>query len=160
MFFCTMLSIIYGIGHDFVTANVAVEYFTVYHKFMVASDSPVVMALIWGIVNTYWLGTIAGILLVLANSLGKWPRVPYSSLMRWAINGTVMQWLCAMLILAYALKNPSLIPGSLLDMMDGNQKLGAVLLTHNWSYLSSILLVITLVTLTAMNRSKLRHVKV
>lgn len=38
-----------GLAIDLVTANVAVEYFTVHHPKVVDSESPWVMALVWGV---------------------------------------------------------------------------------------------------------------
>ena len=52
-----------GIAIDVVTANVAVEYFTVYHPHVVDSNSPWVMALVWGVGASWWFGAIASVLL-------------------------------------------------------------------------------------------------
>lgn len=43
-----LLSCLLGIALDMVTANVAVEYFTGHHPHVVDSDSPWVLALVWG----------------------------------------------------------------------------------------------------------------
>lgn len=45
----------YGTCQDLVTAHIFVEYFTVAHPLIFPSDSPVVMALIWGVLATWWL---------------------------------------------------------------------------------------------------------
>lgn len=60
-----LLSIAYGIAHDLVTAHIWVEYFTVHHAKIIESESPIAMALLWGFLATFWVGLIAGILMVL-----------------------------------------------------------------------------------------------
>ena len=40
----------YGILHDLITAHVCVEYFTIGHPRIVDSESPLVLALVWGVV--------------------------------------------------------------------------------------------------------------
>ena len=65
----------YGILHDMVTAHVCVEYFTVAHPFVIASQSPIVLALVWGVIATWWVGLILGLGLTAAANLGSRPRI-------------------------------------------------------------------------------------
>jgi hypothetical protein len=60
---CTLAAVGYGILHDLVTAHVCVEYFTEWHPQMVSSRNPVVLALVWGVVATWWVGALLGVLL-------------------------------------------------------------------------------------------------
>ncbi len=49
-------AICYGILHDQVTAHVCVEYFTVGHVSLVSTTDPTVLAFVWGVVATWWVG--------------------------------------------------------------------------------------------------------
>jgi hypothetical protein len=50
---CVLSAITYGILHDQVTARICVEYFTIGHPPMFATDSPTFLALGWGILATW-----------------------------------------------------------------------------------------------------------
>ncbi|MEZ6242614.1 MAG: hypothetical protein R3B57_06170 [Phycisphaerales bacterium] len=71
---CVAASIVYGVLHDQVTARVCIEYFTVTHPPLVASDSPTVVGLAWGVVATWWMGIFLGVPLAMAARLGPRPR--------------------------------------------------------------------------------------
>ncbi len=66
-------AVVYGIAHDLVTAHVCVEYFTVGHPRIIESESPVALALVWGVVATWWVGLPLGGLLALAARAGSAP---------------------------------------------------------------------------------------
>ena len=70
---CILCSTFYGIVHDLVTAHMCVQYFTVAHPWVFPSEEPVVMALIWGVLATWWVGLILGVLLALAARVGSRP---------------------------------------------------------------------------------------
>lgn len=74
VFYSILAAVGYGICHDLVTAHLCVEYFTVAHPFIFPSDSPLVMALIWGILATWWVGLILGIGLATAARAGARPK--------------------------------------------------------------------------------------
>ncbi|HRF59268.1 MAG TPA: hypothetical protein PLH94_05060 [Fimbriimonadaceae bacterium] len=76
---CVLIAVLYGIAHDLVTAHVAIEYFTVHHPRLVDSDSPIVMALLWGFLATFWVGGIAGLVLL---AVSRWGRAPQLNLRR------------------------------------------------------------------------------
>lgn len=57
---CIGASVAYGVIHDMVTAHLCVEYFTREHPTIVSSESPIVLALVWGVVATWWVGAIGG----------------------------------------------------------------------------------------------------
>lgn len=65
----------YGILHDLVTAHVCVQYFTVAHPVILPSADPVVMALLWGVLATWWVGLGLGVPLALAARFGKRPKL-------------------------------------------------------------------------------------
>jgi len=70
----------YGIVHDQVTARVCVEYFTVGHPRIIASESPTILGLVWGVVATWWVGLPLGIALAFAARGGGWPALDVSDL--------------------------------------------------------------------------------
>jgi hypothetical protein len=72
---------VYGVLHDLVTAHVCIEYFTVFHPPLSESDSPVVQALTWGVVATWWVGLLFGLLLSFAARLGRGAKMPVRRLM-------------------------------------------------------------------------------
>lgn len=80
--FCIASAIVYGILHDQVTARVCVEYFTVGHPPIFHTDSPTLLAFGWGIIATWWVGLILGVLAALASRVGKWPKLTASDLIR------------------------------------------------------------------------------
>jgi hypothetical protein len=46
---CVAAAIIYGILHDQITARVCVEYFTIFHPPVFATQSPTLLAFGWGV---------------------------------------------------------------------------------------------------------------
>jgi len=67
-------AVVYGIAHDQVTARVCVEYFTIGHPPIFATDSPTLLALGWGVLATWWVGLLLGLLLAFAALRGPRPR--------------------------------------------------------------------------------------
>lgn len=74
--------IAYGILHDQVTARVCVEYFTIGHPPLIASQSPTLLALAWGIVATWWFSLPLGFALASAARTGDRPKLSASQLVR------------------------------------------------------------------------------
>jgi hypothetical protein len=80
--FATLAAIVYGVIHDLITAHLCVEYFTIAHPPVFATDSPVLLALGWGILATWWVGLILGLALAAAARLGPPPRLGLGTLRR------------------------------------------------------------------------------
>jgi hypothetical protein len=78
----TLAAVAFGLVHDQITARVCVEYFTIAHERIVASTSPTVLGLVWGVVATWWAGAIAGIVVSLAAREGPWPKRTWRDLVR------------------------------------------------------------------------------
>lgn len=72
---CVVAAVAYGIAHDQVTARVCVEYFTIGHPRVVATGDPTVLALVWGVLATWWVGVMLGVLLATAARAGSRPRL-------------------------------------------------------------------------------------
>jgi hypothetical protein len=70
VFLSILAGILYGIVHDQITARICIEYFTVFHPRLIASESPTVLGLLWGVVATWWAGAILGVPLAFAARAG------------------------------------------------------------------------------------------
>lgn len=75
-------AVAYGILHDQVTARLCVEYFTVGHPLIIATDDPTLLALLWGVLATWWVGVLLGVPLALLSRVGSWPKVAARDLVR------------------------------------------------------------------------------
>ncbi|MDG1476562.1 MAG: hypothetical protein P8Q14_05410 [Vicingaceae bacterium] len=75
IFAAVILSIIYGIIHDLITANISIEYFTIGHPKIIESDSPLTLALLWGVIATWWVGLILGVCISFSARYGKHPKI-------------------------------------------------------------------------------------
>ncbi|MBI5760206.1 MAG: hypothetical protein HZA46_16945 [Planctomycetales bacterium] len=75
-------AVMYGIVHDQITARVCVEYFTIFHPPVFATDDPTLLGIGWGIIATWWVGFILGVPLALCARLGSQPRRDIGSLVR------------------------------------------------------------------------------
>lgn len=79
---CVLSACAYGIIHDQITARICVEYFTVGHARIIASEDPTVLGLLWGVIATWWVGLGLGVALALAARAGSWPQRDPRSLIR------------------------------------------------------------------------------
>lgn len=77
-----ILAIGYGIIHDMITAHLCPEYFTIGHPKIIKSQSPIVLALFWGVIATWWLSLLLGILIAGFNYYGKNPSLLYKEVMK------------------------------------------------------------------------------
>jgi|SRR5437773_2314167 len=75
LFVCIVAAILYGVIHDQVTAHVCLEYFTVFHPPVFATQSPTLLALGWGVIATWWMGAFLGVLLAIAARAGSPPKL-------------------------------------------------------------------------------------
>jgi hypothetical protein len=67
---CMGAAMLYGIAHDLITAHVCVEYFTIGHPRIFATESPSLLALGWGVAATWWVGALLGLALAIAATRG------------------------------------------------------------------------------------------
>ena len=72
---CIAAAIVYGIIHDQFTARICIEYFTVFHPAVFATKSPTLLALGWGVIATWWMGALLGMLLAIAARSGSRPKL-------------------------------------------------------------------------------------
>lgn len=132
----TLLAIGYGIAHDLVTAHVAVTYFTVYHPHLVDSQNPIVMALLWGVIATWWFGAGAGLLIAACARFGKWPKATPQQALKATAKAMAVVYVLAMFTLAGIYGVAQLAPDKTADWHE-RSCLVAVGVTHWFSYTAS-----------------------
>ncbi len=76
---CTAAAIVYGILHDLVTVHISLEYFTIGHP-DVGTQERIPLALIWGVLATWWAGAVIGLLWWWGARGGSGPKLPPSHL--------------------------------------------------------------------------------
>jgi len=124
-----------GIAIDVVTANVAVEYFTVHHPHVVDSESPWVMALVWGIGASWWFGLIAAVLLWWMNARRAHP-LPRKSIFRMVVRSLIFIWVFMMFVLVAVYAIGRLVPQKQRrPTFDSDRRLMAVAMSHATEYL-------------------------
>ncbi len=96
-FTCVFAAIVYGIAHDQVTAHLCVEYFSMAHPTILPLTSATLLAIQWGVLATWWVGAILGVLLVVAARFGSRPRLSAAQLMRPILN-LLITMACAVLL--------------------------------------------------------------
>jgi hypothetical protein len=73
---CMAAAIFYGLIHDQITIRVSLEYFTVLHPQILPVDyPPTALALAWGVIATWWVGLILGLILAACSCWGKRPKL-------------------------------------------------------------------------------------
>lgn len=131
---CILLTCALGVALDMVTAHVAVEYFTVHHPKVVESNSPIIMALVWGVGAAWWFGAIAGGILALINARRTEP-LPTEVVRAWMFKACVALWVVIMVILATCYGLIGLIPiAKRRPTFDFDRRIMAVALTHMTEY--------------------------
>jgi hypothetical protein len=90
---------VYGIAHDLVTAHVCIEYFLPpMHPIIVPTDSPFLLALIWGIVATWWVGLLLGIPLAVVCRFGQRPKLTVKNIVRPVLFLLIILYIVSMLL--------------------------------------------------------------
>lgn len=151
----TGLACLLGISLDLVTANIAVEYFSVHHPQLVATDNPWALALIWGVAASWWFGAISGVVVASINQRRPIPLQPMR-ILKWTLIACLALWLIMMAILVAVLAITSVIPiEERQATFASDRRLIAVAVAHQCEYaLGGIaLLVIAVMTWRSKPRS-------
>lgn len=93
----TLLACVLGICIDVVTANLAVEYFTEKHPSVIDSTNSWAMAILWGVIASWWFGAIAGVVVGAVNASRREP-LPPDAILRWAVIACVVVWMLMMAV--------------------------------------------------------------
>jgi len=147
------LSCLLGIAVDMVTANIAVEYFTVHHPHVVESQSPWIMAFIWGIGASWWFGLIAGVLLWWMNMRRPHP-LSSRRIIRMIVPSLVVIWISMMGIVAVVYGVAGWIPEEQRRVtFESDRRLMAVALSHYTEYaLSGIVTIFLIVRVSRVRK--------
>lgn len=135
---CVGSAVAYGVLHDLVTAHLSVEYFTVAHPYL-GIDEPVLLALVWGVLATWWVGVLLGVPLALAALRGPRPAVTARALRPGLARLLVVMGVAAaasMLLVALALGEDFALPDPLFEKVprDRHARLGIAAVGHSVSY--------------------------
>src|ERR1700721_3242938 len=79
---CVAAAICYGIVHDQFTARICIEYFTVFHPQLFGTQSPTLLGIGWGVIATWWVGALLGIILGVVARAGSRPKLTAVALLR------------------------------------------------------------------------------
>src|SRR5579871_957991 len=79
---CIGAAILYGVLHDLVTANLCVEYFSVFHPDIFHTDSPWLLALGWGVIATWWMGLFIGGMIAVSAQIGSLPKIGWREILK------------------------------------------------------------------------------
>jgi hypothetical protein len=140
----TLATCLLGIAMDMVTAHVAVEYFTVHHPHVVDSDSPIVMAFIWGVGASWWFGAMAAVILWMYNRRRPMP-LPAAKILRTAYRVLAGLWVILMAILLAAYSVAGLVPAEDRGAsFEHDRRLVAVAVTHSTEYILGAIAVVGL----------------
>lgn len=139
------IAIAYGILHDLVTAHLCVEYFTIGHPKIIESESPILLALIWGVIATWWVALPMGIFIAGFNHFGSRPTLEFNLILKLILKLILIMFSVALLagIIGYVLTELNviyLLP-RLADHIDATKhsKFLAAGWAHTSSYLSGII---------------------
>jgi hypothetical protein len=135
-----LAAILYGVVHDQVTARICVEYFTVFHPPVFATQSPTLLGLGWGIIATWWMGALLGVLLALAARAGSRPKITLEHLIPSIAKVLAFMALCALVfgVLGYVFGT---VPSGMAGLLpsDSYHRFAADWWAHNASYASGLL---------------------
>jgi hypothetical protein len=93
---CIAAAIFYGIVHDQITARVCIEYFTIFHPPVFTTQSATLLGFGWGIIATWWVGLLLGVLLTLAARGGRRAQLSAPDLLRPIASLLVVMACCAL----------------------------------------------------------------
>lgn len=144
----TFLACLLGICVDLVTANVAVEYFSVHHPKILPTENPWALALFWGVAASWWFGAIAGGIVALINHRHQEPLEPIR-ILRWIAFACIALWITMIAILLTVMGISNTIPiEQRRATFESDRRLVAVAMAHQYEYIlgAVALLVVAFIT--------------
>lgn len=154
-------SVAYGLVHDQITIRICPEYFTIWHPHVIDTDSLTVLALVWGVIATWWVGLILGIVLGFFAVYGSKPVPTYRFMLRTIL--LILGWTAVTAIVvgifAWITKAepfPYVIGADLyLRGEDFRRRFGIDLYVHNASYFAGLAIALVYGILVLHHRGKL-----
>jgi len=152
---CIAAAVLYGIVHDQFTARICVEYFTVFHPPIFATQSPTLLGIGWGIVATWWAGAIIGVLLRSAARSGARNKRTARQLVPLVVRLLICMACCALLFGTIGYFWGSL-PADVSEALpqELHRRLLAVWWAHNASYASGFVGGLVVCAIVAVNRRR------
>lgn len=128
---CIAAAVVYGVLHDLVTAHICVEYFSLGHPNPLDLHDPILLAFFWGVVATWWMGAILGVVFACFSRVGSLPPLGWFEL---------VPKVCLVLLIAAILAVLTGFSVFLDDMAstDFDRRYKAVSAAHNMSYGATI----------------------
>ncbi|XAM00791.1 hypothetical protein OT109_05255 [Phycisphaeraceae bacterium D3-23] len=143
-----LLSCVLGVALDLVTANVAVEYFSIHHPQVVNTKNPIVLAIIWGVGASWWFGALGGAALGFINHRRQVPLAP-GCILRWVVVACVVLWVIMITIVVGVYVFAGLIPDdSRGASFEHDRRLMAVALAHQTEYVLGAVAVVAVGIMT------------
>lgn len=144
-----VLTCLFGIALDLVTAHVWIDYFTIHHPRVVESESPIVMAIVWGVGASWWFGAIAAAILWWFNRRRPNP-LPAGMLIRWIVRAMAALWLTMIAILGIIYAMIGLLPMDIRRPTFAlDRRAMSVALTHQTEYVLGAVVLVVLMILVA-----------
>lgn len=144
----TLLACALGIALDLVTANLAVEYFSVHHPHVVDSENPWVLALVWGVIASWWFGTIGGAVLGWINHRRPEPLEP-KRILKWVAVACGVLWVLMIGVVIVVYSIAGLIPEAERgETFEHDRRLVAVAVAHQTEYVLGALAVVVVGVMT------------
>jgi hypothetical protein len=151
----TFLACVLGICLDLVTANVAVEYFSVHHPKILPTENPWLLALLWGVAASWWFGAIAGAVVASINHRRQQPLEPIR-ILKWTTIACVALWMTMIAILLTVMAISSTIPiEQRRANFESDRRLVAVAMAHQYEYVLGGVAMMVIAVMTW--RSKPKH---
>jgi hypothetical protein len=151
----TVLACLLGICLDLVTANLAVEYFSVHHPKILPTENPQVLAVLWGVAASWWFGAIAGVIVASINHRRQQPLEPIR-ILKWTTIACVALWVTMIAILLTVMAISSTIPiEQRRTTFESDRRLVAVAMAHQYEYVLGAIAIMVIAVMTW--RSKPKH---
>ena len=148
VFGSTLLSCLLGVCLDLVTANVAVEYFTVHHPQVLSTENPIVLALLWGVIASWWFGAVAGAIVALINYRRQQP-LEAIRILRWTAIACAVLWMIMISILLTIMAISSTIPiEQRPESFESDRRLVAVAMAHQYEYVLGTVAMLVIAVMT------------
>src|SRR3954470_15224635 len=78
---CVIAATVYGVLNNLVTAHLCIEFFRLF-PIDIKSSNPIVIAIVFGVISTWWIGALLGSLVALSARIGQPPKLQAIDVLR------------------------------------------------------------------------------